>query len=106
MLLWLAGRLREAVACDTATLSHLLNIAGQHGNLAVAQWLRAQGAEWPSSFLHHEWHQPHTPICAYWSLNTMQWARANGCPWGSWSGKMCKLVVCVGKKSKGMQQLA
>jgi hypothetical protein len=64
MLLWLVDR--DAAVWTTATLSQLLDIAGQHGNLEVAQWLRAQGAEWPSSFLHHEWQQPHTPICAYW----------------------------------------
>jgi hypothetical protein len=110
MLLWLAER--ENTVWSTATLSHLLDLAGQHGNLAVAQWLRAQGAEWPSSFLRHEWNQSHTyATCSYWSLNTLQWARANGCPCGDWSGETCVRLCSLERQkstrstSKGTQQL-
>jgi hypothetical protein len=91
-LQWLANR--DAAVLSTAVLTRLLDIAGQHGNLAAAQWLRAQGAEWPTAFVRCDWQQIGYYKTSYWQLNTMQWARANGCPWGAWSGDTCKLV-CV-----------
>jgi hypothetical protein len=84
-LQWLAGR--DATAWNTAVLSRLLDVAGQYGNLIAAQWLRAQGAEWPDAFVRS---QPfYRSGYSYWSLNTMQWARTNGCPWGEWPSKLC-----------------
>jgi hypothetical protein len=53
--------------------------------MTAAVWLRAAGAEWPTSFLKR------ISVCKIdcWPLRTMQWARANGCPWGTWSSSDC-----------------
>jgi hypothetical protein len=93
ILQWLVER--DGAVWSTATLSHLLNIAGQHGHLAAAQWLRTQGAEWPSRLLCHQPDFPHAASkYRYWSLNTMQLARANGCPWGRWPSERCA-QLCI-----------
>jgi hypothetical protein len=38
------------LATEVAALTLLLDIAGANSNLAAAQWLRQQGAEWPAPF--------------------------------------------------------
>jgi hypothetical protein len=57
-------------------LSSMLNAAGANDHLATAQWLRQQGAEWPSALLF-------TSVCGWdwveWSGETLAWARAEGC---------------------------
>jgi hypothetical protein len=56
------------LATDAAALTMLLDIAGMHSRLAAAQWLRQQGAEWPSRF---NWFP--------WKNEVLAWARAEGC---------------------------
>jgi hypothetical protein len=73
----------------TAQLSELLVVAGLNDQLHVAEWLRAAGAEWPASFLHGD---PGNYDFAVWSLQAMQWARANGCPWGRWDHALCARI--------------
>jgi hypothetical protein len=51
-------------------LSMMLNRAGAHDQLAVAQWLRQRGAQWPPA------------LCSCdqsWSDDMIEWARAEGC---------------------------
>jgi Ankyrin repeats (3 copies) len=55
-------------------LTELLNIAGAHNKLAVAQWLREQGAEWPAVLRYTTQHED-----APWRGDTLAWARAEGC---------------------------
>jgi hypothetical protein len=50
------------------TLTQLLNVAASGHKLAVAKWLRAQGAEWPAVF-----------SLRPWSGEVLAWARAEGC---------------------------
>eukprot|EP00953_Heterococcus_sp_UTEX-ZZ885_P018319 10228-Heterococcus_DN1.PRE.6 len=55
-------------------LSKALFLAGSQGHLAVAQWLRAQGAEWPprlSALIGGGLQQ--------WEGAVLEWARAEGC---------------------------
>jgi hypothetical protein len=61
---------QDDVDLGAAALAVMLNVAGGHNHLAAAQWLRAQGAEWPG-VLSYIW-QP-------WSGETLAWARAEGC---------------------------
>jgi hypothetical protein len=62
--------LLEAGHATGARLQSMLNMAGVFGQLAAAQWLRQQGAEWPDvlSFLGMPW-----------SEAVLAWARAEGC---------------------------
>jgi hypothetical protein len=57
---------------DAALLTQMLRVAGAMNNLAVVQWLRQHGAEWPAVLrneaLPQSWHGP-----------TLAWARAEGC---------------------------
>jgi hypothetical protein len=63
-----------------------------YDRLHAAEWLRAAGAEWPASFLYQG-------PCV-WSLRTMQWARANGCPWGIWDHELCAHVCLIAELRK------
>jgi hypothetical protein len=76
----------DSAAWDTAVLSRLLQTAGQEGKLRAAVWLRAAGAEWPVGFFYNELGAGGLGV---WQARTMRWARANGCPWGFWSRKLC-----------------
>jgi hypothetical protein len=75
-LLTARGGSVEALVClqqlgvltDTALLSDMLNEAGSHNQLAAAQWLKEQGAQWPAVF---GWQR--------WSDEVLEWARAEGC---------------------------
>jgi hypothetical protein len=86
MLEW-ASSADEAV-WSTSVLSELLVVAGQKDKLSAAAWLRAAGAEWPTSFLYRDLFYKST----VWLLRAMKWARANGCPWGVWDHTMCTEV--------------
>jgi hypothetical protein len=55
-------------AASTSLLTGMLNDAGARYQLAAAQWLREQGAEWPAS-LNRYW----------WRGRVLAWARAAGC---------------------------
>eukprot|EP00953_Heterococcus_sp_UTEX-ZZ885_P028500 15199-Heterococcus_DN1.PRE.1 len=62
-------RLQYELALSTqSTLSTTALCA--NGQLAAAQWLRQQGAEWPAVLLDYE---------RKWSGKTLAWARAEGC---------------------------
>jgi hypothetical protein len=89
----------DSTVWSTAILSRLLRPAGQEGELRAAVWLRAvyyiillqacveqAGAEWPAGFFYNElWARG----LGVWQARTMRWARANGCPLGFWSRKLC-----------------
>jgi hypothetical protein len=66
--------LLQAGLLSAALLTQLLDTAGRAGNLAAAQWLRQQGAEWPAML--ERWYD-------YDQLDdeitTLAWARAEGC---------------------------
>jgi hypothetical protein len=57
-------------------MSRLLNVAGTNNQLAAAQWLRAQGAEWPA-FLKYQYQSKRG--LRYWEGSTLAWARSVGC---------------------------
>jgi hypothetical protein len=65
-------------ACGILTepqlLTDTLNVAGSRGNLAASQWLRQQGAEWPTVLRF-------TALSRnfQWSGEVLAWARAEGC---------------------------
>eukprot|EP00953_Heterococcus_sp_UTEX-ZZ885_P016488 9271-Heterococcus_DN1.PRE.3 len=56
-------------APSAAQFTDLLRTAGVY-QLVIAQWLRQQGAEWPTQLRSHG--RP-------WSTDALQWARAEGC---------------------------
>jgi hypothetical protein len=58
-----------------ANLTNILNAAGGHDRLEVAQWLRQQGAEWPLVLRTNY----HTGGPVSWHGATFDWARAEGC---------------------------
>jgi hypothetical protein len=64
----------QAIAAEPAVLTLMLNAAGAHGKLAVAQWLRQRGAEWPAVLRF-----PSLSGDIYWHGDTLAWARAEGC---------------------------
>jgi hypothetical protein len=55
----------------------MLQYAGGHSHLVAAQWLRAQGAEWPA-VLDCVCYLSGTSITV-WSGDVLAWARAEGC---------------------------
>jgi hypothetical protein len=59
----------EPVA-SAAQLREMLNAAGARSRLAAAQWLRQQGAEWPTVLI-FEYDS--------WSTTVLQWAKSEGC---------------------------
>eukprot|EP00953_Heterococcus_sp_UTEX-ZZ885_P015514 8731-Heterococcus_DN1.PRE.2 len=62
--------LLEAGHATGARLQSMLNMASVFGQLAAAQWLRQQGAEWPTMLLF---------LGMPWSEGVLAWARAEGC---------------------------
>jgi hypothetical protein len=62
--------LQEQGVLTAAKLTHMLSITGTHHHIAAAQWLREQGAEWPTVLTH---------IGMAWSGDVLAWARAEGC---------------------------
>jgi hypothetical protein len=60
-----------------AALQMMLNYAGGHQHLPAAQWLRAQGAEWPTALCCMRY--PLRKSVAVWSGDVLAWARAEGC---------------------------
>ena len=60
----------QGVLSTAAVLVEMLNVAGAYNNIAAADWLRQQGAEWPAVL--HYGRQP-------WSGDALLWARAEGC---------------------------
>eukprot|EP00953_Heterococcus_sp_UTEX-ZZ885_P025779 13984-Heterococcus_DN1.PRE.2 len=50
--------------------SDMLNVAGVHGKLEAAEWLRSEGAKWPAVLRKHD---------QKWPEVMLAWARKNGC---------------------------
>jgi hypothetical protein len=57
---------QQGLATTVTVLTGMLDWAGAHHELAAAQWLREQGAEWPA-------------VLQNWSNTAIAWARAEGC---------------------------
>jgi hypothetical protein len=62
--------------------STMLNKAGLADNLATAQWLLAQGADWPAAFAEPVLAGSSIKQC--WGLAAVQWAVASGSGWLDW----------------------
>jgi hypothetical protein len=60
----------ELALATPAILQEMLNAAGASEHLEAAQWLRQQGANWPT-VLQHETFE--------WSGPCLAWARQQGC---------------------------
>eukprot|EP00953_Heterococcus_sp_UTEX-ZZ885_P012570 7207-Heterococcus_DN1.PRE.2 len=60
------------IMASSDVLTDTLNTAGAHNKLAVAQWLRQHGAEWPAVLRSPFYNDP-------WHGETLAWARAEGC---------------------------
>jgi hypothetical protein len=58
---------QQGLLTRTEHLTDALEFAGGHGQLAAAQWLRAQGADWPTG-----------SVCSMWLGDVLEWATANG----------------------------
>jgi hypothetical protein len=57
----------------------MLERAGWKGNVVVAKWLIAQGAEWPSAFVGlNTYVISGMTVQQCWSLSAVQWAVASG----------------------------
>jgi Ankyrin repeats (3 copies) len=58
---------QEGLLLSLSRLTFMLSYAGGHNKLAAAQWLREQGAQWPTAFT------------LPWNGKVLEWARAEGC---------------------------
>jgi hypothetical protein len=67
--------LQQGIVFTADMLNEMLNIAGTYNKLAAAQWLRQQGAEWPTRLM-WKWQR--------WSDDVLLWARAEGCSSPQW----------------------
>jgi hypothetical protein len=63
--------LQQGVVPTAAQLTDMLNAAGAHSHMHAAQWLRQQGAEWPTVLRFGMYHT--------WYGEALAWARAEGC---------------------------
>jgi hypothetical protein len=72
--------IEAAVPADarSSALRHMLLLAGGSSHLAAAQWLRAQGAEWPP-VLRCTIYVGAQQGFVVWSGDVLAWARAEGC---------------------------
>jgi hypothetical protein len=62
------SHLQQQAALNTSLLTDMLDFAAGYSNVAVAKWLREQGAEWPA-----------VDHIQFWSEEVLAWARAEGC---------------------------
>jgi hypothetical protein len=62
--------LEEVALATPELLQHMLNSAGALDQLAAAQWLRQQGADWPAVLQHNVF---------AWDGECLTWARQQGC---------------------------
>jgi hypothetical protein len=61
----------------------MLNVAARFSRLAVALWLRADGADWPTAFSVESGHDDaKQKMC--WSVSAVQWALSCGSGWLDW----------------------
>jgi hypothetical protein len=60
---------QQGMVFTAAMLTDMLSRAGRLKNLAIAKWLRAEGAEWPEALT---WHPER-------AAEAIAWARAEGC---------------------------
>jgi hypothetical protein len=64
---------------DAAELTDMLNVAGAHGEVEAAKWLRQQGAQWPTVLQYTEPPVQGMPLqFSGWGL-VLDWARSEGC---------------------------
>jgi hypothetical protein len=68
-LCYLQQQQSESAQWDNAMLTEMLNSAGACNQLAAAQWLRHQGAEWPDQ---------HSGYGSRWSADVLAWATTEG----------------------------
>jgi hypothetical protein len=59
------------IIAEPDVLTDVLKSAGANSTLAVVQWLRQLGAEWPAMLCDDVWRA--------WKAETLAWARAEGC---------------------------
>jgi hypothetical protein len=97
MLEWASSA--DVAVWTAAQLSELLAVACQKNKLCAAAWLKAAGAEWPTSFFYTGSYFR----SAVWPLHAMRWARANGCPWGAWDHTMCA-SICSSSLYRELQE--
>jgi hypothetical protein len=80
MLEWLST---VTAPCSCELKNGMLVKAGCHNELAVVQWLKAHGAEWPQSLCGREFENGvETNFC--WPVAVVQWAVACGSGWPAW----------------------
>ena len=60
----------------------LLFDAGMFSNLKAAEYLLAQGAEWPKSFTAFGWHGAY--VYCTWPVSSARWALSQGYSWEGW----------------------
>jgi hypothetical protein len=72
----------KADPCGDDLLHRSLTQAGRAGSMFAVEWLRAQGARWPDSFVAYDCYPQMGNKCG--SLDAVMWALANRCTWGNW----------------------
>jgi hypothetical protein len=63
--------IQEGIASTAAQLTKMLLEAGLSRRLQAAQWLRQQGAQWPTKL--------RNTVGFTWQGEVLAWARAEGC---------------------------
>jgi hypothetical protein len=70
------------------TTAGLLWYAGILQALEAADWLHADGTQWPNSLYRIICNEHTLSVNKYcsdcWPLRTVQWAMSRGCTWGTW----------------------
>eukprot|EP00953_Heterococcus_sp_UTEX-ZZ885_P034106 17689-Heterococcus_DN1.PRE.1 len=72
----------------TMKLTDLLWCAGRLQTLRAADWLHADGVQWPNNLYNIVCHKYTLSVNTYlshcWPLRTVKWAMSRGCTWGAW----------------------
>eukprot|EP00953_Heterococcus_sp_UTEX-ZZ885_P029676 15734-Heterococcus_DN1.PRE.2 len=78
-----------------ATYKNIMMQAGLHDDLDVLQWAQQHAPTvWPDQLWKASDFSVSDP-CTCWSLQCLQWAITQGCPWGLWPESLCRTAIGV-----------
>ena len=94
------------VKWDDALTQRSFEQAGRDESVAVAKWLRSQGARWSTSFVKVDTSLERHYGNRYWMLSAVKWALANGCTWGKWQCQELARARIIGTRAVAFSSMS